>query len=269
MKNSICICSFIKDEIEYLDEFLKYHIDLGIDHIFLFEDYNSLSHKEITDKYPGKVTLRSICSIISESNVLKLAEIRNHRHRQPEYLRSGLSYIQNNTDYEWCLGIDIDEYLTLRDSDLSATLNTFKDYEAVKIQWQNYNANGHILKPDYSQKNIQETYTRTCGFSRTDHVGYGINKLLFNLKTFNIQHIFNVHSVHSDCHALEKTDKLCLRHYITKSWEEYVWKLKVRGMFYIEHRDYNDFFDMNPELKDRENELLEIAKNILENHGEI
>ena len=100
MKNSICICSFIKDEIEYLDEFLKYHIDLGIDHIFLFEDYNSLSHKEITDKYPGKVTLCNICSIIPESNVLKLAEIRNHRHRQPEYLRSGLSYIQNNTDYE-------------------------------------------------------------------------------------------------------------------------------------------------------------------------
>ena len=32
-----CIFTVIKNEHEYLDEWIKYHLDLGIDHIFIFE----------------------------------------------------------------------------------------------------------------------------------------------------------------------------------------------------------------------------------------
>ena len=34
---SSCIFTVIKNEHEYLDEWIKYHLDLGIDHIFIFE----------------------------------------------------------------------------------------------------------------------------------------------------------------------------------------------------------------------------------------
>ena len=39
----------------YLDEWIRYHLDLGIDHIFIFEDIDSDSHKDITDKYGDNV----------------------------------------------------------------------------------------------------------------------------------------------------------------------------------------------------------------------
>ena len=54
-----CIFVVIKDEQEYLDDFIKYHLDLDIDHIFIFEDIMSISHVEITSKY-DKVSLNSV-----------------------------------------------------------------------------------------------------------------------------------------------------------------------------------------------------------------
>ena len=46
MKTAICV--IIKDEQEYLDEWISHHLKLGIDEIFLYEDYGSMSHSPIT-----------------------------------------------------------------------------------------------------------------------------------------------------------------------------------------------------------------------------
>ena len=39
-----CIFTVIKNEHEYLDEWIKYHLDLGIDHIFIFEKIMIVNH---------------------------------------------------------------------------------------------------------------------------------------------------------------------------------------------------------------------------------
>jgi hypothetical protein len=39
----------IKNEHQYLKEWIDYHLNLGIDAIYLAEDITSDSHKEITD----------------------------------------------------------------------------------------------------------------------------------------------------------------------------------------------------------------------------
>ena len=51
-------------------------------------------------------------------------------------------------------------------------------------------------------------------------------------------------------------DKMYIRHYITKSWEEYKWKLEKRGMMCKKHRGYDDFFEMQPEYNDIKNDLI-------------
>ena len=47
----ISVISLIKNEHLYLDEWLTHYINLGVDKIFIIEDINSNSHKEICDKY--------------------------------------------------------------------------------------------------------------------------------------------------------------------------------------------------------------------------
>jgi hypothetical protein len=58
-------------------------------------------------------------------------------------------------------------------------------------------------------------------------------------------------------------DKMYLRHYITKSWEDYIYKIGVRGMFHKNHRNYESFFEMNPDMLDKKEELLKLVEPIL------
>ena len=45
------ICAIIKDEQKFLKEFIDYHLSLGFDDIYLYEDSGSVSHDSITNKY--------------------------------------------------------------------------------------------------------------------------------------------------------------------------------------------------------------------------
>jgi hypothetical protein len=49
-----CILTIIKNEHEYLDEWIRYHLDLGIDHIFI---YVYISLLEIDNIYVYKIFL--------------------------------------------------------------------------------------------------------------------------------------------------------------------------------------------------------------------
>ena len=43
-----------------------------------------------------------------------------------------------------------------------------------------------------------------------------------------------------------------LRHYVCKSYEEYIYKLYMRGMCHPGHRKIDDFFIYNPKMKNKE-----------------
>ena len=149
----ICIVTVIKNEQNYLEEWIKYHLNLGIDYIFIFEDVGSKSHYEITSKY-NKVSLNNI-------NILR--PIDKCELRQIAYFQEAIYWIKNNYNYDWCFAIDCDEYITLEDkNDIKSILDLYSDYDAVMLQWENYNANGYIFKPDYSKKGILDTYTQKC-----------------------------------------------------------------------------------------------------------
>ena len=72
----ICILTVIKDEQEYLEEWIKYHLNLGINHIFILEDSNSTSHRYITDKF-GNVSLKPV------------TELYKDERKQSEYVKAG------------------------------------------------------------------------------------------------------------------------------------------------------------------------------------
>jgi hypothetical protein len=273
---SICIFTVIKNEQQYLDEWIKYHLDLGIDHLFIFEDNGSESHKEITDNYSSeKVSLNSVAILpIDKSYIRDWQE-----SKQRIYNQEGLWWIKNNYNYDWCFAIDCDEYITLSNSGdtLQSVLSIYSDYDAVILQWQNYNANGHVYKPNYEEKGIIDTYTQKCGKSINDALCKS-TKLMYRLNTFKKHYFLGTHLCYDFCKWC-KTDyskelnKICydniyLRHYLTKSWEEYVWKLKVRGMFHVKHRNYDEFFEMNQDMLDRKEELIKWADKYVKQNND-
>lgn len=271
-----CILTIIKNEHQYLDEFIKYHINLGIGHIFIAEDMDSNSHKEITDKYSSeKVSLLNVLDFFTtQEEKDKVVYEKTHFYKmQFNYLRHGLSYIKSLNKYDWCFAIDCDEYITLENDNqaLNEILDQFKFYDVIYLQWQNYGANGLIYKPNYKKKNITETYTRIADFDKQDKPEQN-GKCVYNMQKY-IKDFFKTNHLPSKKAKWCKTDfsqdsqkitydKIYLRHYVTKSWEEYIWKLNVRGMFFKQHRTYDTFFDINKDMEPRKKELIRLIPRI-------
>lgn len=266
------ILTVVKNEQEYLDEWIKYHLDLGVDHIFIFEDFGSDSHKEICDKYTDRVSLSSIETLLDENTIKEVLELKLSKERNPQiiYFKKCLNYIQSLSIYDWCFVIDCDEYITFENngSKLEDVLGMYKDYDAFVMQWRCYGANGHIKKPDYKGKGLIGTYTKPsldCGHFVLEWT----SKTCYNLKKYRESFYMTVHQPSDECNWCRTDfskdrkrfayDTVYLRHYITKSWEEFIAKRK-RGFFVGFARTVEMFFRINQDMFPLKQQLLEDLK---------
>lgn len=264
-----CILTLVKNEQDYLDEWIKYHLDLGIDHIFIFEDTDSKSHKDITDKYE-QVTLKGVLGVFEdEDEKNKAIRYKETREVNPQhiYLKTCLRYIKKTYDYDWCFVIDVDEFITLENpSDLlKDVISLYDDFDAFLLQWKCYGANGLVKKPDYNKTSVIDTFTKLAEGQIEDKDDARI-KTCYNLQKYKDEYFFNQHKPSLSAHFCKTDfnsylyrpcyDKIYIRHYITKSWEEYVWKRFSRGYMYGGARHISFFFDINPDMRDKKDELL-------------
>ena len=264
---NICIFTVIKDEQDYLKDWLDYHTRMGID-IFVCEDVFSCSHKDICDKYEN-VHLQSILDIFprrERGNIIKMR--KNDCPPQTTYINQGLKYIHSLNRYDWCWLIDIDEYITSTEP-ISDVLSRFSDRDSVLVYWKNFGCSGHIYKPKYD-KPIYEIFTQQCGYEQySDLKYYKITKFCVNMNKWKPTQKYYIHNASVNWVKVDGSYKrteivyepLYLRHYITKSVEEYAWKVYVRGMFHTGHRQWKSLFEMCPEVKNKiDNDFFEYFK---------
>lgn len=257
---NICIFTVIKDEQDYLNDFLEYHTKMGL-HIFVFEDLFSCSHKNITDKYDN-VELHSVKELYDEDEIPQLIENRKNKiPPQTSYINRGLKYIHSLNKYDWCWLIDVDEYITCTEP-ISSVLSRFNDRDGILVYWKNFGCSGRIYKPKYD-KPIYDIYTQQCGYEKySDLKFYKITKFCVNLNKWTKEKKYWIHNAPVNWVKVDGSYKrteivyepLYLRHYITKSAEEYLWKVYVRGMFHPGHRCWKSLFEMCPEVKEKMDE---------------
>ena len=259
-----CILTVIKNEQEYIDEWIQYHLDLGIDHIFIFEDIDSDSHKEICDKYDA-VSLNCIDSVLGDEDRKKTRELKLTKKKNPQeiYFPKALSWIKVNYQYDWCFVIDVDEFITSY-KPISDVLSEFRDYDGIVIQWKVFGANGHISKPHYKDKGVVKTYTKESNYAG-HYVLEWTTKSCYNLNTFKESYFKNNHQSTDECNWCRTDfsnsrskiiyDKMYIKHYITKSWEEYIAKRK-RGYFMGFARTIDMFFKVNQDMLPLKQQLL-------------
>ena len=249
-----CIITIIKNEQRYLRQWIKYHINLGIGTFFIYEYLDSDSHSEICKDF-SEFQLNSVSSLLDDEQLKRVKEWKTQEHGMQKSYQLRAFKKARDLDFDWIFIMDVDEYLTCKD--FLKTMQQYSDYDAVVLYWQNYNANGLVYSPG-SEYDLTEAYTEECGFSKQDFNWKIITKIAFNGHTYNYG--FHNHHWPSDNSNWCFTDftrdksKICydriyIRHYITKSFEEYWWKLKIRGMCYKTHRDINEFFVYNPGMQ--------------------
>ena len=137
----------------------------------------------------------------------------------------------------------------------------------------NYGANGRIYKPNYDGRDYREFYTKRSGFSKKDEAVKIDTKICYNLNKVTKWHLCGVHCcpgrwVKTNFSKNRRTtvyDKMYLKHYVTKSWEEYLWKVYKRGMHCVRHRKDDDFFEINIDMLPMYDECMNFKEKYINN----
>ena len=169
----------------------------------------------------------------------------------------------------WIGFIDVDEQINLKNNNIFNLLKDYENFAGLFIIWVTYGANNQIFKADGL---LKDRFTKISTSSKNlDSIGKVIVQPLlmekiiihnglpvngFDIVNENKQKINN----YSMVDFLPSKEKICLHHYYTKSYEEWLIKLK-RGCAHSKYqRKYNEFFEVNPEMTYCKEEINLIQK---------
>ena len=242
-KDALLACRFysavilvIKDENRYLREWLDWHLALGFQHVYIYDNGEEDNVLDVVNSFSEEV----------REKITGIDWRGHHMHIQED---AYTHFMENyKEDVRWGLFIDSDEFLRFTDGETTDVNDFLRAYEDFTEIW------GYEVEYD---ANCQETYEE-CPvrerFGRQTDVREG-----FYWKNFiQVNRIdgFLMHYAYYDPkkHPMFKNeqsnqDLFVIDHYYTKSWEEWQWKIKERGgadPYY--HKALQEFFVYNPDM---------------------
>lgn len=235
------ICLIIRDENEYLQEWIRHHISIGFEHIYIY-DHNS--------KVPIAETIKKKLKSFEREYVTVVDWSGKHTHAQDEAYIHCLANFR--CEAEWIAFIDTDEFIVLnQDKSINDFLRRYEHVGGVYMNWIMFNADGQIKRADGP---VMERFKQTCAdfqqygklIVRTDRVAKMYIHEADYINGYNtVDEMGNI--VVGRRNPYHTTFIQC-NHYYTKSWEE--WKRKIsRGVAdpYF-GRNLREFFIYNPDM---------------------
>ena len=244
MKNKVYIFTLVKNEQRYINEWIEHNLNIGIDKIIIFEDIGSNSHYSNVCNY-NNVILYNIKDIFNKEE----KELYN-KHK---CIRQIACFVCFNRLFckqcDWSSCIDVDEYIEC--NNINEIIKNNESYAQIAIYQKVYTYNNYIKDPYPNEiYSIRNTYTK-YNYSVWGH------KSLFNMHNQLIINNFN-NPICVPHRIIDFDAKECIKsnyeigHYITKSWEEYVYDQEVRGRMDWWTRDNYRFFLKANELTEDE-----------------
>lgn len=219
----IYICSIIKNEHQYLEEWIDYHLNLGFDGIYLVEDVTSKSHSNITDQYDNVY-------------LYKLSELFGNLINRQSVQRDVANYFSMTLKHGWLAFIDIDEFI-MSYEDINDIVDKYSSEIGIKMPWKNFNSNGHKER----QFSTLLHYTQPCPIIEQDNT--------FNVKCFGNMDKLCVWTGPHDVIGAKRVEEIWVNHYITRSFEDYCFKIFERGDVYFRvYRNLEAYLQMNPDF---------------------
>ncbi len=138
------ICAIFKDEGLILNEWIEYHLILGVEHFYLYNNNSSDNFKEILKPYINKGYVTLIDWPIG-----------------PPYTQ-GLAYSNFyksfRSETNWVAFIDLDEFICpFREIHIKDWLKKFDNFSSVVVYWKQFGTSGKIYHDE--TKLVTEQYT--------------------------------------------------------------------------------------------------------------
>ena len=120
----IALCSVGKKENLYAKEFIEYYFNLGVNHIYIYDD-NEKNDEKIRDIIPLEYYLNISLYETHSMNITHQSEAFTD------------CYKNNIEKFDWFIMLDMDEYLYIVNDTLEKYLNspTIKKCDIIKINW--------------------------------------------------------------------------------------------------------------------------------------
>ena len=119
------VCAIAKQENQYIYEWAKHHLEIGFSHLHIY-DNNDVEGECIEDVFRGTDI---------EGDVT-IHDVRGKKCMQLKVYQE----CYEREDFDWCAFIDIDEFISFTDPQMS--IDTFlkdkQEFEAVHLNWLCY-----------------------------------------------------------------------------------------------------------------------------------
>ena len=134
MLHYLVIGSMFKDEADYLVEWVEFHLQRGVDHIYLYDNGSTDGGAATLEPFitTGQVTLIDWPQLKTEGSQRQAAHDCLARAR---------------TTSRWMAFIDIDEFLFSPRESLKAVLREYEREVGVEVNWVCYGSSNHSTKP--------------------------------------------------------------------------------------------------------------------------
>lgn len=133
-------CSIVKNEDNYIEDFVKIHKHLGVE-FFLFFDR---SDNPLSEKFKGRTDIE----------VIHYPEPNRHAHAW----RDGVKYFQNKS--RWVQFIDIDQVtVPMQTDDIKVMLQQYESNASLGLNWHTFGSNGREIEPE-SGVSTYDAYTK-------------------------------------------------------------------------------------------------------------
>jgi hypothetical protein len=141
-KYELVIGAIFRDEAIYLDDWLRFHQGVGVEHFYLYNNFS-------TDDY------LSVLKPWIDSGLVTLFDWPMKAGQMQAY-RDCVNKFKNET--RWMAFIDIDEFLfSPKVRDIRTVLSDYDDLTGVFVYWVLFGSSGHKERP---QKSVLEAYTK-------------------------------------------------------------------------------------------------------------
>ena len=244
-KYTSSICLLAKDEDLYLDEWITYHLGIGIDHIFIYDNgsKNPISDfiKRYTDDIQSKIT------VIDFSGEYK--DIQTDCYNE---------YLNNYSKLsKWTAFIDADEFINIANYDsINEFLNQYDKVSVIEMDFVEFNADSNIK---YEPNPVRERFTTPSEVENPDYAPKVFVKCS-RIDNFNT-HYPSYNGVRFRSIKTDKKTSIYLEHYYTKSFEEFKEKIQKGTCDPSWSRSLYEFFKYNPDmeyLKETEEDIVQL-----------
>lgn len=214
-RHHLAACLMFRDSAEYLEEWLRFHQEVGFDHFYLYDNDSQDAFRDVVEPFvrAGEVTLHSWPGT---ARILSAIE-----HCLESY----------RADCRWMAFLDDDEFLfPAEDENLPVALKRYADYAGVTACWLMFGSSGFQTRPPGL---VVQNYRRRA--AAVNEHGKCIVQPSKVTKPWALGHAFHrragetiVDEKFEPIHGLfpenPSANVLCLNHYTSKSLEEMEWR---------------------------------------------